>query len=459
MRVLLCLISCLCVAQEIPLFTKDFTPEEFRARREKVFNAIGKDGLALLQGAPSPNAYTRFRQTNQFYYLSGIEVPHAYLLLDGATRKTTLYLPHRNERREAGEGKLLSAEDAALISSLTGLDEVQGSELMAERLARAAAQPRKLFTPMQPAEGYAGPRDMGHRSNADIASDAWDGRPSREGRFLTLLRERLPQLEFLNLEPVLDKLRVIKSPAEISLIRRATELSCEALLESMKATRPGMNEYELNALGTFVFLRGGAQGDAYYSLVASGGNAWFPHYNAGKRKMDSGELLLMDFAPDYHYYTSDVTRIWPVNGKFNEKQRELYGFYVGAYESILASIKPAVPLGTIMKNAIAEMDKILASSKFSKPSYQRAAEAFVDNFRKGPPRLGHWVGLAVHDSGPAMTQLEPGMVFVIEPALTVPEERIYIRMEDVMVVTENGVEVLSAKLPRKMEEIERVMKR
>ena len=226
----------------------------------------------------------------------------------------------------------------------------------------------------------------------------------------------------------------------------------------MKATKPGMSEYELNALGTFVFLRGGAQGDAYYSLVASGGNAWFPHYNAGKRKMDSGELLLMDFAPDYKYYASDVTRMWPVNGKFNEQQRELYSFYVGAYESILAAIQPGVPLDAIMKTAVASIDKILAASKFSKPAYQRAATAFAGNFRSGPPRLGHWVGLAVHDSGPQMTKLEPGMVFVIEPALTVPEERIYIRMEDVMVVTEKGVEVLSAKLPRKLEEIERAMK-
>ena len=458
MRALIFFLPLLCAAQEIPLFTKDFALEEFRARREKILNGIGKDGLALLQGAPSPSGYTRFRQTNQFYYLSGIEVPHAYLLLDGATRKTTLFLPHRNERREAAEGKLLSAEDGVLINQLAGIDEVQGVELLAERLSRAAMQPRKLFTPLQPAEGYAGPRDMGLRSNADIASDPWDGRASREGRFLALLRERLPQLEIHNLEPMLDKLRVIKSAAEISLIRRATELSCEAILASMKATKPGMSEYELNALGTFVFLRGGAQGDAYYSLVASGGNAWFPHYNAGKRKMDSGELLLMDFAPDYKYYASDVTRMWPVNGKFNEQQRELYSFYVGAYESILSAIQPGVPLDGIMKTAVASMDKLLATSKFSKPAYKNAAEAFAGNFRKGPPRLGHWVGLAVHDSGPAMTNLEPGMVFVIEPALTVPEEHIYIRMEDVMVVTEKGVEVLSAKLPRKLEDIERAMR-
>ena len=114
------------------------------------------------------------------------------------------------------------------------------------------------------------------------------------------------------------------------MIRRATRLSGLALIESMRSTKPGQYERELDGLARFIFYRNGAQGDAYYSLIASGRNAWYPHYNAGKRKMEDGDFLLMDYAPDYGYYMSDVTRMWPVNGKFSQWQRDLYGFYLGA---------------------------------------------------------------------------------------------------------------------------------
>ncbi|MEP6472010.1 MAG: aminopeptidase P N-terminal domain-containing protein, partial [Acidobacteriota bacterium] len=325
-----------------PLFSTDFPPEEFAKRRAAVYDAIGSKGVAILQGAPTPDGYTRFRQSNDFYYLSGVEVPNAYLLLDPVERKTTLYLPHRNERRELGEGRVLSVEDLDMVEKASGLEAVFGPELLGEHLARILQRraPLTVYTPLFPPEGGAESRDLALRRVAELGSDPWDGRPSRAGNFVRRLQDRFPNLAAADLSPILDGLRLIKSPREIALIGRATKLSGLALLEGMRSTRPGQYERELDAVAKFVFYRNGAQGDAYYSLIASAQNAWWPHYNAGKRKMEDGDFLLMDYAPDVGYYMSDVTRMWPVNGTFAPWQRELYGFYLTCYEAILHAIRP-----------------------------------------------------------------------------------------------------------------------
>lgn len=450
-------------AQDVPLFTEDFPPEEFRARREKMYDALGDRALALVQGAPSPVGYVRFRQSNEFYYLCGVESPHSYLLLDSGRRSASLYLPHRNERREASEGKLLSAEDAELVKELTGIEAVYGVELLSDHLARFAwgGQVPTLYTPFKPAEGLATSRDLATRAASDIANDPWDGRPTREAHLLARIRERFPQFSLEDLSPLLDQLRLVKSPREIELIRKATRLSGLAILEAMRSTEPGIRESDLDALAKLVFHRGGAQGDAYYSLIATGPNAWYPHYHRGKRDLRDGELLLMDYAPDVSYYTSDVTRMWPVNGRFNEWQRDLYGFYLGYYKAILKSIRPGDVSG-MMREAGEEMDRLLASWPFTKPIYRQAAEEFVREFkesaRRVPASLGHGVGMAVHDVGVHDGTLVPGMVFTIEPQFRVPEEKIYVRLEDVIVVTENGAEILTDFLPMEMDAIEAVMR-
>ena len=457
-------LSNISLAQEgFSLFTKDFTPAEFAQRRHAVYEAIGKDALAVIPGAPSPAGYVRFRQSNEFYYLCGIESPHAYLLLDGGRRRASLYLPHRNVGRERSEGKLLSAEDDSLVMQLSGLEAVYPVELLGEHLGRYARNPvvQKFFTPFSPAEGLAMSRDLALRCLSDIANDPWDGRASREGHFINLLRERFPHFEIQNLTPVLDELRLIKSPAEIAMIDKATRLSGLALIEAMRSTQPGQFEHELDGLAKFIYFRNGAQGEAYYSLVASASNAWYPHYNAGKRQMQDGDFLLMDFAPDFGYYMSDVTRMWPVNGKFNTWQRELYDFYLGCYEAILKTIRVGVSAAAIKQEAVKIMDDLLTKAKFSKPHHQAAARNFVDSYRSGASNpdtyLGHWVGMATHDVGTYTGPLKPGMVFTIEPALRVPEEKIYIRLEDVIVITPTGADILSDFVPRDRAAIEKLM--
>jgi len=452
------------LAQEgFSLFTKDFPPEEFAARRAGIYDAIGTSAIAVLQGAPGPASYVRFRQSNEFYYLSGIEIPYSYLLLDGSQRRATLYLPHRNEGRERAEGKTLTPEEATLVKELSGIDAVYGVDILPEHLARYARGNvlRTLFTPFSPAEGFAMSRDLAVRSVGDAAVDPFDGRASREGNFIQLLRLRFPQFDIRDLTPTLDNLRLIKSPREIALIQKATQLSGLALMECMRSTKPGIMEYELDAVAKYIYYRNGAQGEAYFSLIQSGPNAMVGHYNANKRQMQDGDFLLMDFAPDYGYYMSDLTRMWPVNGKFSNHQRELYEFYVGCYRSVLRAIRPGATAQTILQDAVREMDGILSKTTFSKPVYEVAAKRFVGTFRTSSqsPRamLGHWVGMSTHDVGQDWGPLRAGMVFTIEPAFTVPEEAINIRCEDLIIITDRGSQILSDFVPLDMAGIEKQM--
>jgi Xaa-Pro aminopeptidase len=452
------------VAQDgVPLFTENFPPEEFTARRSKLVEAIGSQSVALLQGAPGPVGYVRFRQSNEFFYLTGIEVPHAYVLVDGRNGTTSLYLPHRNERREGSEGKVLSAEDAGYITTELGFDAVYGPDQLSGHLSRLARSlpAATVYTPFSPAEGLSVSRDLGLRAIADAAADPWDGRPSREGQFVSRIEARFPALSVKDLTPILDEMRLIKSGRELDMIRVATRLSGLGLMEAMRSTEPGIKEYQLDAVAKYVYHRDGAQGDAYYSLIASASNAYYPHYNAGKRTMEDGDLVLMDYSPDVGYYMSDVTRQWPVNGTFNDWQRELYSFYLECYRAILTRIRPGATPKQIGNEAVAEMRDILSNASFSKTMYQRAAQAFVTSYdqRVNAPgaRLGHWVGMATHDVGNDSGPLRPGMVFTIEPALRVPEEMIYIRLEDLIIINEDGAEIVSEFVPMDIEAIEDLM--
>ena len=450
----------LAAAQDAPLFTSDFPPEEFAARRAKVFDAIGAEGLALVQGAPAPEGYLRFRQANDFYYLCGVEVPHAYLLLDGGEPAGDALpaAPQRKARGDGGEAPLRRGRrprQEAERRRRRVLDGPPGRVLA--RFGQRGAT-RALFVPLQPAEGMSVSRDGALRAVGETGSDPFDGRPSREGVLVRNLRDRFPWLEIRNLTPTLDAARLLKSPREIALVRRATRLACLSILEAMRSTEPGIWEHELDGVSRFVYYRHGAQAEAYYSLVASGENAWYPHYASGRRKMKDGEMVLMDHAPDVGYYMSDITRMWPVSGRFSAEQRELYGFYLATYRAILKAIRPGPTKQAVMEEAAGEMDAIVAATRFSKPIYEKAAKEFVKSYRESAKRggLGHQVGMSTHDVGQSDT-LRPGMVFTIEPQFRVPEEKLYFRLEDLIVIGEAKAEIVSGWLAADVDAVEKVV--
>jgi Xaa-Pro aminopeptidase len=450
-------VASLASAQDVPKYQTDFTPEELAARRSFVMDFIGDEAFAIVQGAAQTPGFVVFRQSNELYYLTGIEVPQSYLLLDGRKRRSLLFLPHRSERRERGEGKSLSAEDEGLVKSLTGVDEVHGTDQLARQLYSFAleAPAPMLFVLASPGEGRAQSRDENLIGLADIVSDPWDGRPSREGHFLHLLRTRYPQFEVSDLTPVLDSMRLTKSPREIDLVRQASRLAGLGIMEAIRSTEPGVVEYQLDAAARYHFLVNGAQGEGYRSITASGTNAYFGHYYRNDAALRAGDLVLMDYAPDYRYYTSDVARMWPVDGRFSPAQRALYGFIVEYSKTLMSLIRPGTTTDRILEDAAKKMGEVLERTSFASETHERAAREAL-SFRG---HLSHPVGLAVHDVGDYRKgPLVPGLVFSVDPMLWVHEERLYVRMEDVVVVTETGVENFTDFLPDELEEIEALMK-
>jgi Xaa-Pro aminopeptidase len=443
-----------------PPYQSDFPPEEFQVRRKAVFDRIGDRAVAIVAGAPKANGFLVPRQSNEFYHLCGIETPHAYLILDGRDRTVRLFLPPRDARLERAEGKVLSAADADLVKRLTGVAAVASTrEMTEEAMKRWIGGPGVvIYTPFAPAEGNAQCRDELRAANAAIATDRWDGRPSREAHLRELLRARFPGAEVRNLTPILDRIRAVKSPREIALIRRASQLAGRGLIEAMKSTKPGAFEYQLDAVARYVFLVSGARLEGYRSITASGkDNIGNMHYYRNTAQLKDGDLVLMDFAPEYHYYTSDIARVWPVNGKYSAEQRELLQFVLDYRNAVLKRIRPGVTPRAIRAEAKAAMEDVFRRTTFSKPAHERAARRLVDT---GGGVFSHPVGMAVHDDGDYdQGVLEPGHVFSIDPQLFVPEEHVYLRYEDVIVITEHGYENFTEFLPSELDDIEKLVGR
>ena len=449
------LVSIAQAAAAQPLFTDALPLEEFAARRARLMEKIG-DEVAVLAGATEYPAYVKFRQNNQVFYLSGVEVPRAILVVDGKARSTTLYLPTRNERLERSEGPVLGPGEEA--QRATGIEAVRPRDDFAQALTRFAQEGRVLHVPFRPESLGAGtPRQAGAHADAS-AADPWDGRPSKESAFVDRLRAKAPALEIRDLDPILDAMRMIKSPREIALIREATRISGLGLMEGMRVAAPGVYEYEIEAAADYVFKKHNAQGIAYFALVAAGQNAHFPHYHASQSRLRDTDLVLFDYAPDYKYYSSDVTRMLPASGRFSPQQRELYTVYLRLYQALMTSIRQHATPRAIMEDAVRKMQAFLAAAVIHDAKVREAADRFVERYRTSTPTsLGHFVGMEVHDVGGPFETLQPGMVFTIEPALTIPEDRVYVRLEDVILITETGYENLSAFVPVEPEAIENVM--
>jgi Xaa-Pro aminopeptidase len=445
-------------SQEKHYHQTDFSIVDFQERRSQIFEVIGNNSIALIQGAASIAGFKVFRQTNTFYYLCGLEAEHAYLLLNGKTKTSTIYLPNRDKARESSQGKILSAEDVDLVKKLTGVERVRGYGSLANDLVGTGLINRGapyLYTPLSPAETGNDSRDEILHGQARAASDPWDSQSTREARFKKLITERFPQFEIRDLSPILDAMRLIKSPKEIEIIRNATEIAGLAIMEAMRSTSPGVYEYQLDAAAKYIFYLHGAQGDGYPSIIGGGTNAYMGHYFHKRDVLKDGDLVLMDYAPDYHYYTSDVTRIWPVNGKFNKKQAALYKFIVAYRDALFRYIKPGITSNEVLNNAAVEMKEYLIGKSFVKPAHLKA----VQNGLTFRGHFQHPVGMAVHDVGRVHgVTLQEGMVFTIDPMIWIPEERHYIRIEDVAVVTKTGVENLSDFVPSKIEDVERTIK-
>lgn len=415
------------------------------------------DAVAILQGTTERPGEQPLRQSNQFFYLTGVVEPRAILIVDGRSKTSTLFLNPRNERRETmmfGPGLYPGPAAAAA----TGIENVLPRDEFKGALVEIARSGRTIYTPFRPE--VLGEASAGDTINLARGSknDPWDGRISREEAFIEHLKENAPQSEIKDLDPILDALRSIKDEREISALREATRIAGIGIMEAMRDARPGMREYELQADAEFVFKKYGAYGASYFALIATGKNTFYTHYHKGTATLQDGDLVQFDYAPDYKNYASDVTRVFPANGKFSPWQREYYTIYLRLYQALMSSIQVHSRPSDVIKQAVVKMDTVLASYRFTDPKIQEAARQFVERYRHSKANsLGHNVGMEVHDVRSTTPTLEPSQIFTIEPEMQIPELHVGIRLEDMLLITENGYENMSSFVPIEIKDIERTM--
>ena len=443
-------------AQPVFRGTEIFPPEEFAAHRARLIERIG-DGVAIVVGTPGPPGEMPFRQNSQFFYLTGVAEPRAYVVIDGRSKQTTVFLQPKNERRDAsmyGPALAPGTDTAKQI----GVEAALPTTDLTTAIGTIASAHQTIYTPF--AAEVLGSQSQGDPTRFWAANrqDPWDGRDSREAAFMAKLKMAAPQSEIKDLDPMLNALRAVKTQREIAVIREATRIAGLGIIEAMRDAKPGMHEYELQADAEFVFKKLGALGPSYFALIATGQNTYYTHYNRNTAVLKAGELVQFDYAPDYKYYQSDVTRVFPADGAFTLRQREFYEIYLRLYQALMTSIEVHKRPIDVIGNAVKKMDAIMASYPFTDDRIKAAAVKFVDGFRSRTQAasLGHNVGLEVHDPGGLQADtLEPGRVFTIEPQMRIEEEHVGLRLEDMILITDSGYENLSRFVPIEVKDIEK----
>lgn len=399
------------------------------ARRRALLQRIGR-GAALIPAAHERNIehdYVQdndFRQDNTFYYLTELETQDAWLLLAARgpdSLETVLFLPPRTPSQERWTGLRLGPDSVAVrlsgITTVLPLDSLD-SRLLGIRLAAARGAP--VYVPLGPAT----------REEHRISDLAFSGADVR------------------NLLPIVDSMRVVKDADEIARLRRAVSISVAGHIAAMRVARPGMYEYELEAAVEGGFRRNGADRLGYPSIVGSGPNSTTLHYDVNRRRTENGDLVVIDAAAEWGQYTADVTRTFPVNGKFTPRQKAIYDLVLGAQQAAFDAMRPGITMR--------ELDGV-ARAYMRAHSGTLCGERTCDDREFFNHGLGHPIGMDVHDVG-FSRPLEPGMVVTLEPGIYLQAEQLGVRIEDDVLVTAKGGEWLSDGAPRTTEAIERLMR-
>jgi Xaa-Pro aminopeptidase len=353
--------------------------------------------------------------------------------MDGATGEAHLFLPPLTAAQIRYEGpSWLERPDAATTYEFASIQPLPDlDEFLALRSSEAGADLTW---------GRLSARDTVNNSRTDTElatarrlSNPFAQHPTEDASHAAALRARFPSDALQDVTPHLDRLRLIKTPREIEILRYNARISAEALRRAIEVSGPGRFEYELEAAATHWILTHGLQSAAYPAIVGSGpmGNRW--HYEDNGRRMAAGELVVMDYGGSLDYLTVDITRTWPVSGRFSDTQLKAYQATLDAQRAIIATIRPGVTRATVRDIA----EDVFREQDFD-PRY-----AYV----------GHYVGLSVHDVGDWSLPFEAGMVLAIEPIIDIPEQRLHIRIEDTILVTPAGAEVLSTGLPKDVREL------
>ena len=270
---------------------------------------------------------------------------------------------------------------------------------------------------------------------------------TREHHFVEKIRRGFPHVRIVDVAPVIAELRKVKSAAEIALLQKAIDITGEAQAEVARTSRPGAYEYEVQGALEYVFTRNGAERPGFPSIVGSGINSTVLHYNTNRKRIDAGDLIVVDIGAEYSYYTADITRTFPASGRFTRRQRDIYQLVLDAQRAAEKAYKHGTSIHQLTRAAF---DVMRAS-----PLRDSRGNTLERYFIHG---LGHWLGMDVHDVG-GYSDLPVGSVFTIEPGIYIPEEGIGVRIEDDYLVTENGLVKLSRNIPSEPDEIEQMMSR
>lgn len=444
----------LCVFCELFVLSAVVSPSVAQQRREREPNSVyaaRRAKLASQVNAPivlwgltgreeSSQAYI-FTQEEDFYYLTGHNEEGAGLIILPAVRtgqsgaaasdiqQETLFLPAKNPNKEKWNGVRMSPSDPG-IQARTGFSSVQPFPEMRAALERIA----KAYPTVETILPYE--REGG-------------GYP-HERAVVDWIKTAIPQAKLEDMRSKIWALREIKSPSEIAFLTQAVNLSLDAHLAAMRMMHPGLYEYQVAAKMTEVHAMGGSETEGYAPIVGAGPNSTALHYDKLSRKIQDGDIVVLDVSAQFSGYSADITRTLPANGKFTPRQREIYEIVLGAQNAALAAIKPGMDYCQRGSKSVYKIAYDYINSHGKDLHGQPLGKYFIHG-------LGHHIGLNVHDPGDYCAPLEPGMVVTVEPGIYLPEENLGVRIEDDLLVTDSGYKLLSERLPRNPDEIENIM--
>ena len=413
----------------------------YAARRAKL--AANIDGPIILLGYSGKEVEAQsyiFAQEENFYYLTGHNEEEAALILlpsdahrskndDWSGAREIFFLPPKDARKEKWNGLRMSPNDPG-IELRTGFSLVKPMpELRAtvEKLARVYSTFYTVLPYQKELGGYP-----------------------HEKETVDWLKQAAPEVTVKDIRPALAELRLIKSPTELALLRQAIDLSLDAQLEAFKMMWPGLWEYQIAAKMVEVHAMGGSEAEAYAPIIGAGPNSTSLHYDKLSRKIQDGDIVVMDVAAQYSGYAADITRTIPANGKFTPRQREIYDIVLGAQEAAIHALKPGMDMCRKGDKSVYKIAYDYINSHGKDQNGKPLGQYFIHG-------LGHPIGLNVHDPGDLCKPFAPGTVLTIEPGIYIPEENLGVRIEDDLLVTETGYELLSQRLPRSPDEIEKIM--
>ena len=410
----------------------------YSARRASL--AAHVDGPIVLWGFTGHEEFAQtyiFEQEQNFYYLTGHNEEGAAVLIlpvsgpaaSPDTPREILFLPAKDAAKEKWNGVRMSPSDPG-IAARTGFATVEPfgeMKALVEKLAKNAPQIYTILPYEKENDGYPHEREV-----------------------VDWLGQVAPNSKLQDIRAKISAMRQVKSPGEIAFLKEAIDLSLDGHLAAYKMMRPGLYEYQVAAKMVEVHAMGGSEAEGYAPIVGAGPNSTALHYDRLSRKIEDGDIVVLDVGAQYSGYSADITRTLPANGKFTPRQLEIYNIVLGAQNAALAQLKPGVTL-----------------CPKGDHSLQKIAYEYINTHGKdlhGKPLgtyyihgLGHSIGLDVHDPGEYCRPLEPGMVVTIEPGIYIPEENLGVRIEDDVLITDSGYKFLSERLPRDPSTIEKIM--